>query len=289
MKIVLTALFLVMMLPGCGCETVQPGTVGVAVDWGELQPWTYSEGFHVTGPFMTIHPMSTRTETYTMAGAGQEAEVTGSVSVVTRDQLTISLDVSVQYHLNGAYASDVYRFFGENYADSIVHSLVRTSVRDAASEFEAIALIDDRALLQSRMEILVRSTLASTLRGRDVSEFAIVIDNILLRNIDLPQSLEESIANVQRQHQETQQRIEALATARAESDRLAVEATGQATARLTRAHAEADSNRIIAESLTPQVLRARQIELMASVLANEHTRTLMLPTGATPLFNLPTE
>lgn len=285
-KFTLFMLVVACSISGCNCTTVQPGNVGVAVTMGQLEEWTYPEGFHFTGPLTDVHMLSTRTETYTMAGNGTEATVEGSINVVTSDQLSVVMDVSVQYHLNGSSAVLVYRYFGEDYARTLVHPIVRTAVRDAASEFSAIQLVDHRPQLQQRMEAMVSETLRTTLQGRGVDARAIVVDNILVRNIDLPQSLEESIANVQRQHQQTVQSVEALSTARAEAERLVMQANGEAQARLSRARAEAESNRIINESLTPEVLRARQIDAISAMLANEHTRTVLLPVGTTPLLSL---
>ena len=83
--------------------------------------------------------------------------------------------------------------------------------------------------------------------------------------------------------------MQALETARAEAERLRVEADGWAAANLARAQGTAEANRILAASLTPQVLESRRIDLMGQLLANEHTRTLVLPASSTPLLQLPSE
>lgn len=184
--------------------------------FGKVQPGVRSPDWYMT-MLSDVHHLSTRTQTYTMAGAGAEAAVNGSVNVLARDQLPVTLDVSVMFHLNGTRAIDVFRSFGANYDDQIVHPLVRTAVRDAASEFAAVDLIDQRAALQARMTALVRQTLAATLRGRSVDPDAVQIDNILIRNIDLPQSIDEAIANVQRQRQATAASTQANLTAQQEA------------------------------------------------------------------------
>jgi regulator of protease activity HflC (stomatin/prohibitin superfamily) len=189
------------------------------------------------------------------------------------------MEVSIQFHLNAPSAPYVFRSFGEQYGESIVHPIVRAAVRDAASEFTAVALVDQRANLQERMERLVRVRLLEILNGRDIDETAIIIDNILLRNIDLPTSLDEAIANVQRQTQETAARRQALETARAESDRAFMQAQGDARALTTRATAEAEANRTISASLTPALLRMRAIEATQAITTNPNTRTVILGGG----------
>lgn len=283
MKLKLSIL-LGMLSLGCW-HTVPPGHVGVKVCWGTLERSVWGEGWFWEGT-CDFHNMSVRTQAYTMSG-------NDSIRVLTRDQLAVVMEVSVQFHLNGAHAVAVYRLLGDGYADTIVHPLVRTAVRDAASGFQAIALVDERARLQEVMQTLMRGRLAETLGSRQINARAIVIDDILLRNIDLPDSLEASIAGVQQQRQQTAQQEQARLTAEQRAQRLRIEAEGDATSMLVRtradieaqrlrAEATAAANRTLAQSLTPEILRLRQIEAMSAVLANEHTRTIFVPVGTSP-------
>jgi regulator of protease activity HflC (stomatin/prohibitin superfamily) len=285
-----------------GCNTVAPGDVAVETCWGTLEPQVYQSGFHVNG-WCSMQELSIRTQTYTMAGTtptGGDQGIDGTVQVLAQDQLPVSIDVSVQFHLNGANAREVYQYLGLRYDTDIVHPLVRTAVRDAASEFTAVALVDQRSQLQTRMQTLVTERLQSTLHGRNIPVTAIMIDNILPRNITLPASLQESIANVQRQRQETAQRVQSVLTAQQEAARLHTEADGASQAMLVRARADADAariraqaqadaNHLLAQSLTPEVLRLRQIEVMSSVLANNSTRVIMIPAGQSPVMMLPSD
>lgn len=274
------------------CTTIEPGEVGVEVLFGKVQPGVRTPDWYST-MFSDVHHLSTRTQTYTMAGAGAEAAVNGSVNVLARDQLPVTLDVSVMFHLNGARAIDVFRSFGANYDDQIVHPLVRTAVRDAASEFAAVDLIDQRAALQARMTTLVRQTLAATLRGRSVDADAVQIDNILIRNIDLPQSIDEAIANVQRQRQATAASTQANLTAQQEAARALTIANGEAAALIARteadarmlrirSEAQASANRTLSSSLTPEFLTYERIQATRAVLGSSGTRTVFLPGSTAP-------
>lgn len=268
-------------LGGCG-ETVEPGETGVVSDWGEVQPWTYAEGFHWVSPFYDVVHMTLRTQTYDMGGvapADMDFGPEPSVNVLTEDQLAVRMDVSVQFHLERSSAPEVFRLFGADYAGRLVHPIVRSAIRDAASTFSAMELVDDRARLQVEMEARVEELLHATVVARGLPEGAIVLDNILLRNIDLPDTLEESIANVQRQRQETERALQALETARAEAERAVVVAEAAARVRAIDADAEASANRIIAASLTSEVIELRRIEATRDLLTNEHTRLVMVPSS----------
>lgn len=298
MKMIQMLMVLALMTSAMGCacsETVEAGNVAVATEWGQTQPNTYSEGFHWTSPWLDLHPMSTRTQTYSMGGVvrqGADGEIAPepSVEVLTSDQLRVQLAVDIQFHLNPNDAVAIYRTYGQNYADTVVHQQVRTAVRDAASEFTAIHLVQQREVLQTRMEELVHASLTRTLEAREVPTTAVVIENILLRNIDLPDSLDESIARVQQQQQETAQRQQALLTAQAEAERLRAEAQGVADARITTtrgeaearlisARAEAESNEAISRSLTPQIVELRRIDAMTTAISGAGSRLVFLPEG----------
>jgi regulator of protease activity HflC (stomatin/prohibitin superfamily) len=304
------ALFAVLslgLLGGCS-ETINPGEVGVVIDWGQVQNWTYPEGFHWTGGIgIDVIHMSTRTMVYEMGVSGSPTAAEGAfetvvergeaVAVRSQDQLEITVSATVQFHLNGGSAPEIYRLYGLGYADTIVHPNVRTSIRDAAAGFNAVDLVDQREEFQDRLEGLVLAQLTAALEARGVATDAIVIEGILVQNIDLPDALDESINNVVVERQNTLTRTQALATARAEADRLRAEADGAAAAMLVRtradaeatlvrAHAEAEANEIRAASLTPAVLRAREIELGASLLSSDHTRTIMLPGSGSPIISL---
>lgn len=281
------------------CTTVEPGQVGIEIRFGQIQGGVLPPGMY--GSFICeVKTLSTQTQTYTMAGAGNEGAVNGSVNVLARDQLPVSLDVSVMFHLNGSDAIQVYRSFGEHYDDSIVHPLVRTAVRDAASEYSAVDLIDRRAELQARMTALVRTTLAATLQGRQVNPNAVTIDNVLLRNIDLPQTIDDAIANVQRQRQATAASTQANLTAQQEAARALTIANGDAAALIARTRADAEmlrlrteaqanANRALAASLTPEFLQYERIQATRAVLGSNGTRTVFIPGNMSPnmLMNVP--
>lgn len=299
----LSFLSLAFLSVGCtGCtETVNPGEVGVAVSWGQTQSWVYPEGFHWTDPFgMNVVHMSTRTQAYEMGSSGtpqaQEGQAESAVErgepveVLAQDQLAVTLSCTVQFHLSASDAPAIYRSYGEAYADTIIHPIVRTAVRDAASEFRAMQLIDQRPQLQTRMESLVLERLHAALTSRQIPEDAVIVDNILLQSIDLPETIVTAIAAVQEQQQQTSRRQQELLTAQAEAERAQAEARGvaeqariraqgDADALRIRSQADADAARLMTAALSPAVLEGRRIDAFRAVLQSSQTRTVFVPTS----------
>lgn len=284
MKNILLILSVVLMSvigTGCSCATVQPGEVGIQVDMSGVQPGLLSTGFHVTTITTSVIPMSLQTQTYEMAEDDE-------IHALTRDQLSVDLEVTINFSLNEQHVIPVYTAYTTGYAERIVHPIVRTAVRDAASTFTAQDLVDQRDTFQTAMETQVRTQLTTTLQQRNLPPDAIRIENVMLRNIDLPEALDASIAAVQQQRMATEQSTQALATATAESARLRTEATGAAAAQQIRANAEAEANRTISASLTPMILEARRIDALRATLSSSQTRTVIVPAGTNPTVRVDT-
>jgi regulator of protease activity HflC (stomatin/prohibitin superfamily) len=289
-------------LASIACTTIEPGEVAVMTSWGEIKPGQWPSGTYSEGPGTHYHKMSIRTQSFNMIGAptadnSHERGGEGTVRIITKDQLSVNMDVTVQFHLNPDHANPIFRAFGAEYAPTVIHAQVRTAVRDAAGQFRALDLVEQRQTLQHAVESEVTKRIHALLSQQRISTNAIMLDGILIRDIDLPQSLDDSIANLQRERMTTQQRQQAALTAAQEAQRQMTEARGQieaglirtrgnAEARRIEAEAEANANRIVAMSLTPEILRLRTIEANRAALTSSGTRTIILPSSSIPLLNL---
>lgn len=270
--------------------TVDPGHVGVPILFGSVQNYTYEEGFHFVNPFVSVEQMSIQTQNVTMSGDT-------SLHAMSSDQLSMTLDVSVLYHLNPGQAPGVRRYM-PTYQTSVVEPSIRTAVREAVREYDAVAAVsDNRDELGLEMIDLVRQRVSNALEQRDLAPYSIQVDDVQLRNISLPPEIRESIASVQRQRQQGNEREQSIRTARQEAERATAEAEGQrrvaiiqanrdAEARMIRARAEAEANRVLNASLTPQLLRLRAIQATQAITTNDSTRTVILGGGdsQTPLI-----
>lgn len=284
------ALLTLILLGVSSATMVQAGHVGVPILFGSVQNYTLDEGFHFVNPFVSVDEMSIQTQNITMSGAD-------ALHAMSSDQLSMTLDVTVLYHLNPAHAPGIRRFM-PNYQESVVASSVRTAVRDAVREYDAVAAVSSsRDELGQEMIDLVRERIANALEQRELDPSSIHVDDVQLRNIALPEEIRDSIAEVQRQRQLGNEREQSIRTAEQEAQRATAEAEGQrrvaiiqaqrdAEARLIRARAEAEANDIITRSLTPDLLRLRAIEATQAITTSDGTRTVVLGggSGQTPLI-----
>ncbi|HJK96768.1 MAG TPA: prohibitin family protein [Polyangiaceae bacterium LLY-WYZ-14_1] len=261
-----------------GCTTVEAGHVGIAKKFGKVEGYTFTEGFHWKDPLVSVVEMSYQTQLIDLTGDRR-------VQVLSKDQLPIVVEASVQYHLNEGQAPGVYRFFGEDYDRRVVYPAVRSAIRDGVAGFEAVELVRSREALAANIRRLLRKEVAQLLEQRGIPSYSVAIDGMLLRNVQLPPSIQESIASVQRQRARSAEREQAINTSRQEAEKLRIEAEGRARALQIQAEAEAEANRTISESLSPEVLKIRAIEASERVLTSDGNRVILLPSsGQSPLL-----
>jgi regulator of protease activity HflC (stomatin/prohibitin superfamily) len=270
-----------------GCHTVEPGHVGVQIWFSEIQNETLSEGLNIINPLMDVTDMSLQTQNMTMSR-------NNALLAMSSDQLSMEVHVTVLFHLNKSAAPGILRLMPE-YQNDVVFPSIRVAARDAIRMFNAVdAVSTSRQKVGEIMETLVRERLGRAMKKRSLPEDSIIIDDVQLRNIMLPQELRNSIARVQKQRQAGHEREQSIETARQEAIRQRTEEEGQAKVRtikanneakirLIRANAEAQANRIISKSLSPSLLQLKEIEAKRAVLSSSSTRTVFLPTeGAVP-------
>ena len=107
-------------------RVVPGGHVGVQVLFGRIIDQPLSEGLSLINPFKQVQYMSVRT-----------LEMFEHADVPSKEGLTVGLEVSALYHLDGAAAPSVYRTLGEGYAKVIILPQLRSVIRGATVQHEA--------------------------------------------------------------------------------------------------------------------------------------------------------
>ena len=297
----LLSLAVLGLLFASGCTTVPPGHVGVVAHWGEVQEETVPEGFEWSGPTTDIEFISVQTKTVTMAGAQR-------LRAPASDQVVMDVDLSISYHVNPVKAPDVFRFFPD-YQESIIIPAVRAGAYTAVGQFEGQeAASTGREKVAKLMSQLVRAEIEKVVNARfeppakgKVLEPCFIIDNVVLRKIALPAAIQKSIADVQIERQKTAQAAQELLTQQEKNKALAEEESGRAERAKIKADSAAEVSEIraksiaefnekISKTLTPAILRRREILAQEKLLQSDQTRTLIFGAGnnkrPTPLLSL---
>jgi regulator of protease activity HflC (stomatin/prohibitin superfamily) len=251
--------------------TVDPGEVGIKIFFGETEPDILDPGFHVINPLLSVARLNTQTQAYTMSAKTNEGQVKGddAIQVLSSDGLTLTLEVTVQYHLLPSSAPKVYSTIGNDYVEKIVRPEIRSALRDAAVNYLATDLYASKRVDFTN---LVRDKLIKAFTAR-----GIVLESVLLRDILLPEKVRTAIDEKIAAEQESQKMQYVLQRESQEADRKRIEAGGIS-----------DAQKIIAGSLTNQYLQYNYITTLKELVNSKNSTFVITPFDSklTPMLNV---
>jgi prohibitin 1 len=233
------------------CFTIIPaGHVGVVDFFGTVSDKTLPPGIQPVNPLARIIKFSTQTK-----------EHKESMQVLSREGLTIGLEISALYRLNPDSAAMIYKsILGGDFEGIILVPQFRSISRAVTASFQASALYSTE---RERLGIAIQDELAKMVSSR-----GIIIESTPLRNVALPVQLTEAIEQKQRADQESQRMQFILAKERQEADRKRIEAQGIS-----------DFQNIVARGISEQLLRWKGIEATEKIAQSPNTKVIVIGAG----------
>ena len=233
------------------CFTQIPaGHVGVVDFFGVVSDQTLRAGINPVNPMADVIKYSIQTQ-----------EHKETMQVLSREGLTIGLEVSALYRLNPDSAARVYKTVaGGDYETIILIPQFRSICRAVTASFQASALYSTE---RERLGSSIQEELARTVSPRGVT-----IENTPIRNVALPSQLTEAIEQKQRADQESQRMEFILTKEKQEADRKRIEAKGIA-----------DFQAIVAAGISDQLLRWKGIEATEKLASSQNTKVIIVGSG----------
>lgn len=246
---------------------IEAGQVGVKKLFGKVQDDVLTSGLHFINPLVDVVKMDVKTQNYTMSGIQDEGHKTGddAIRVLTSDGLEVTIDLSVLYRVVPNDAPKLISQTGENYEDKIVRPITRTRIRDNAVYYEAVALYSTK---RDEFQQRIFKTIE-----HDFQQRGLLLENLLVRNITLPQSVKATIEQKINAEQDAQKMQFVLQKERQEAERKRVEAQGIA-----------DYQRIISESLTDRQLQYESIKAQLEIAKSPNAKVIIMGKGNNPVI-----
>jgi regulator of protease activity HflC (stomatin/prohibitin superfamily) len=263
--LLIIVVFVVFPFASSFWTVVDAGETGIQSFFGKVLDDEFHSGFHLKNPLVKVTKMSIRTQDYTMSIAHGEGErvTPDAITALTKEGLSVDLDITVLYHLVEEKASDIYRDVGLNYNEIIIRSQIRSVIREVIAQYEAKDIYSEKRQ-EATQHIHERLALKLGPRG-------IELEDVLLRHVQLPQDLASSIELKLQAEQEAERYDFLLQKEEKEAERKRVEAEGQR-----------DAQYIINQSLTNNYLNYLYIE---SLKDREGTMYVPVsPNNGVPLF-----
>ena len=244
---------------------IDAGETGVYSLFGKVKDKELSSGLHLVIPFAKITKMNIKTQDYTMSkslGEGKRVNA-DAITSLTKEGLSVDLDITVLYKLNEEKASDVYQTVGTRYDEVILRPAIRTVIRDVIAQYDAKDIYSAK---REEAGNAIHERLKNDLESR-----GIIIEQVLLRNVELPADLAGSIQEKLQAEQEAQKYDFLLEKERKEKERKIIEAEGQR-----------DAQKIINQSLSTNYLYYLYINQLKDLEGTVYVPTS--PSTGMPLF-----
>lgn len=241
---------------------IDPGQVGVQSLFGNVQERTLPSGLSIVNPLVEVKEFDIKTQNYTMSGINDEGTKGGddAIRALSKDGLEVTLDLTVLYRIIPASAPAIYRELGTNYRDLIVRPLARTRIRDLAANYEAVSLYS------SKREEFQNKIFASI--EKDFANRGLVLEQLLVRNITLPESVKKAIESKINAEQDAQKMEFVLQKEQQEAERKRVEARGIA-----------DYQKIITSTLTDKQLQYEAILAQKELSLSPNAKVVIMGNG----------
>ncbi|MFT5752856.1 MAG: regulator of protease activity HflC (stomatin/prohibitin superfamily) [Flavobacterium sp.] len=246
---------------------VEAGTVGVKSLFGEVKPTILESGLHIVNPLIDVTPFDIQTQNYTMSALNEEGAKVGddAIRVLSADGLEVIIDLTVLYRVLPSDAPVIYKKLGVNYSDKIVRPVTRTRIRDNAVFYDAVALYSSK---REEFQTRIYNSIEKDFKSR-----GLILEQLLIRNINLPESVKTTIESKINAEQEAQKMTFVLQKEKQEAERKRVEAQGIA-----------DYQKIISSGLTDKQLQYESIKAQLEIAKSQNAKVILMNGKNTPII-----
>lgn len=241
--------FLFIVLTNTTFLTIQPGERGVLFErfsGGIDKETVYDQGFHIIAPWNKMIIYDVRLK-----------ENLEKMQALSKNGLTIECELSYWYQPIANKIGFLHEEIGAKYHDQIIKPEMRSATREVIGKYLPEELYSTkREAIQD--EIFTTAKLNVGLKN-------LILDAVLIREVQLPQTLKDAIELKLEQEQESLAYEFRLEKARQEAERQKIEAEGKAMA-----------NNLINASLTDKILREKGIEATTKLAESQNSKIVII-------------
>lgn len=237
---------------------------------GEVAGVDTTEGLAFKAPWVETVDFDVRNQQAIYKGEGyatSEGEMVNGPEITFQDQdkVTGNADVAIRYSIDPGAVGEIYMEYPTQEALSarLIDQDMRSVVRNAFSGYTTAGVLERRGELEQD----IREGLEGRWEGTGV-----IVESVALQGIRYPQSTQDGFAQAQESATSLKKAQADLEVRKAEAEQRKVVAQG-----------EADANRILSESLTPEVLQQQYNETLVEI--GKGGNLVVVPEGSTPMID----
>lgn len=251
MKYILSLFALVWLT---GCVVVRQDEVAVKRRFGKLVGNTVSEGAAIYNPLLSQY----------LRVPIRNINMEIDLDIPSKEGLTIRSEMSILYRIDPKMVKQILREVGTEYERDLISPVFRSALADVSARFMAKDMhTGERAVIENEVKAQMMEILGPK---------GFFIEAVLMKRIVLPTSLSRAIEEKLAAEQDAQRMEFVLQRERQEAERKKIEAQGIS-----------ESQKILSEGLTDEVLRFNMIEAFRDLSLSPNAKVIVTD-GKSPLM-----
>lgn len=222
---------IIILLIGISFFTAQipTGSTGIKTRFGSIVSSNLSSGLNFKLPIEDIILIDNKTQKISVSG-----------NAASKDLQVITYEVALNFKVLPNKSADLYTQVGDKYNDIIVIPNTQETIKDVVAKYTAEESITNRSQVSDDMVKELESKL---------SEYGIAIDNMSIIDFDFTDEFNSAIEAKQTAQQDALRQLEENKKKQAQNDQ-----------KLKDAEATAEANRIVTESITPELIEQQKVD-----------------------------
>jgi regulator of protease activity HflC (stomatin/prohibitin superfamily) len=237
---------------------VPAGHVGLVYAFSDIVGQT-SEGLQYVAPWKSVWAATAQVQKVTF----QKENHLASFSKESQD---VYVDATVNVRVLPKDIEALYRNVGTDYMSIIVIPRIRQAFKDETVKYSAVDIAPHREQIRHAVSKRLSDELATR---------SIVVDDLLVDNLAFNAKFQDSIERKQIASQDALAEEQRIAGERNKAQQAIEIAKGTGEAILINANKQAEANRALAASITPELVQYQMVQRLAPTV-----QTILLPVGA---------
>jgi regulator of protease activity HflC (stomatin/prohibitin superfamily) len=199
------------------------------------------EGMHFIIPLVeSVRPMTVQVQKNTFNTAAS-----------SKDLQQVATEVVINFHLDPDNVARLYQEVGEDYISKLIEPSVQESIKAVTAEYNATDLIAKRPQVKKQAQDVVTERL---------NKYHILVNDFSITDFKFSPEFEKAIEAKQVAEQEALQKNYELQKAKKDAEIAITQAEAKKTSTITLAQGDAESQRLLRQTLTPELIELRRIE-----------------------------
>ncbi len=255
---IIVAAAVVAGIVGLNCiEVISTGSVGVQYSMsGGVKDDVLTQGWHFVSPTIRISDFRIATDTLYMSADKREgSQENDSFDVVTKDG-KMNVDFEMSYSFDSDRVVEICEKYGLMDGKDIISTKIRGKVKTLANEVTSqYSTLDAHMTKKGELNRDLTAHLQ-----KELLAYGVNVESCTFSQTRVDASIEAAITERSKAAQEVEAEKQKQEKAKLEAETKRIQAQGEADKKLIEAKAQADANRLLEQSITPELIQMKEAE-----------------------------